>query len=184
MFNFSLTFILVTKSLMLKEEASPKTSRETKRLIFMPDVVSSFQSMIRSGYDGLAIRHTSYTAKTTSVKIYQGQAGGLGQPAAISPLLFSWFWPTLACDNNQKLASLVPIRLPWSGSKNADCFKGKNWTFVWKRTRNYLGYCVRMLVVRPLNICEKPNKKWPQQMWSNVRRTTTMSSGLKSLCST
>ena len=44
----------------------------------MPDVVSSFQSMIRSGYDGLAIRHTSYTAKTTSVKIYQGQAWRMG----------------------------------------------------------------------------------------------------------
>ena len=40
------------------------------------------------------------------------RAGGLGQLAAISPLLFRRFWSTLACDNNQKIGSLVPIRLP------------------------------------------------------------------------
>ena len=38
----------------------------------MMDVVSSFQSMIRSGSDGLAVRPTFYAAKTTSAKIYSG----------------------------------------------------------------------------------------------------------------
>ena len=40
------------------------------------------------------------------------RAGGLGQPAAISLLLSRWFWPMFACDNNQKIGSLVPIRQP------------------------------------------------------------------------
>ena len=37
-----------------------------------------------------------------------------GQPVTISSLLHSWFWPTWACDNNQKIGLIVPSAQLWS----------------------------------------------------------------------
>ena len=57
------------------------------------------------------------------------RAGGLGQPAAIYLLLFSWFWPSLACDNNQKsLACPNPAALILNvKSNNSGKYTCKGW---------------------------------------------------------
>ena len=64
---------------------------------------------IRAAKEETDLRDGLLQAKFTYLVI---RAAGLGQPAAIYPLLFSSFWPTLACEYNQKIGSLVPISLP------------------------------------------------------------------------